>query len=520
MGSDIKMAMEIHEAFSKTSIDLTKLKDNSGNNVFKTEEEMWGTLNPFFTTLERVRPGLRDVFMNILSLFPITEEDGVNLGSRLEKSLTSWEEHVDFDDDEGKFYTTIEWKGIVVGVFLRKNWPFKSIKRVEATVTDLKRCFDEFQEESQEPEDQENYQWLIDAEVTASGESRRARLRQRLPWDLTNDKTVQGIAALYKDVMEITEEINQFFKNRLTEIFPRALRLSGQEDYPLSGYLGFSYVKYWISLQFRNRTAPRNLIDRVKSLVSEAEVDDFEKLLDIPLEVCSLLKQLKRKEAISTGGTQEVVDLEKELVRSLLGKCKTSKIDEVSFLGRIQAAEGRLITMSEVQRRISNIYAEHKARRQYEGPTLRHKTANLGHAQTGATKHSDHPSSEPGSSGARHGRNNHEPGRGFQHGRHRGSDSRGGGWRDSQSLPDGNPIRPMVTLIGEDNGEIPHAADRKNSKRCRREKKATAAAKELHHTGNTMGEVASIQEGREPIVGDEGGCNQVAEDDESTGRAL
>jgi len=49
MGSDIKMAMEIHEAFSKTSIDLTKLKENSGNNVFKTEEEMWGTLNPFFT---------------------------------------------------------------------------------------------------------------------------------------------------------------------------------------------------------------------------------------------------------------------------------------------------------------------------------------------------------------------------------------------------------------------------------------------------------------------------------------
>lgn len=82
------------------------------------------------------------------------------------------------------------------------------------------------------------------------------------------------------------------------------------------------------------------------------------------------------------------------------------------------------------------------------------------------------------------------------------------------------PGRLMVTLIGEDNGEIPHAADRKNSKRCRREKKATAAAKELHHTGNTMGEVASIQEGREPIVGDEGGCNQVAEDDESTGRAL
>jgi len=253
-----------------------------------------------------------------------------------------------------------------------------------------------------------------------------------LPWDLTNEKTAQGIAVLYKDVMEVSEEVNQFFKNRLTEIFPRALRLSGQEDYPLSGYLGFSYVKYRISLQFRNRSAPRNLIDRVKTLVSEAEVDDFEKLLDIPLEVCSLLKQLKRKETLSAGSNHsEAVDLEKELVRNLLGKCMTSKIDEVSFLGRIQAAEGRLITMSEVQRRISNIYAEHQARRQYEVlPTLRHKTVN--HAQAGqVSNHSDHPSPESGSSGARHGRHN-DVGRGSQHGGHRGSEPRGGGWRDSQ----------------------------------------------------------------------------------------
>ena len=82
--------MEIHEAFSKTSIDLTKLKDNSATNMFKTEEEMWSTLNPFFTTdsNETVRPGLREVFMNILSLFPITEEDVGDLGSGLEKSLT------------------------------------------------------------------------------------------------------------------------------------------------------------------------------------------------------------------------------------------------------------------------------------------------------------------------------------------------------------------------------------------------------------------------------------------------
>ena len=78
--------------------------------MYKTEEEMWSTLNPFFTTLERVRPGLREVLMNILSLFPITEEDVGDLGSRLEKSHTSWGEHVDFDDDEGNFYTTLEWK--------------------------------------------------------------------------------------------------------------------------------------------------------------------------------------------------------------------------------------------------------------------------------------------------------------------------------------------------------------------------------------------------------------------------
>ena len=193
MTSDIKMAMEIHEAFSKTSIDLTKLKDNSATNMYKTEEEMWSTLNPFFTTLERVRPGLREVFMNILSLFPITEEDVGDLGSGLEKSLTSWEEHVDFDDDEGNFYTTLEWKACVVGSFIKKGWPFRSIKRIESTVTDLKRCLGEFQEEQED--DQDTYQWMIDAEVTqaTSMERRRARLKQRLPWDLTNDKTAQGI---------------------------------------------------------------------------------------------------------------------------------------------------------------------------------------------------------------------------------------------------------------------------------------------------------------------------------------
>jgi len=143
------------------------LKDNSTSmTAFKTEEEMWCTLNPFLTTLGRVRPGLREVFMSILSLFPITEEDAKNLDSRLERSLTAWEEHEDFNDDEGKFYSTLEWKGCVVATFIKKGWPFRSIKRIESTVTDLKRSLDEFQEEQEE--DRENCQWLIDAEVTTS----------------------------------------------------------------------------------------------------------------------------------------------------------------------------------------------------------------------------------------------------------------------------------------------------------------------------------------------------------------
>ena len=88
-----------------------------------------------------------------------------------------------------------------------------------------------------------------------------------------------------------------------------------------------------------------------------------------------------------------------------------------------------------------------------------------------------------------------------------------------------SPILPgRLMEISEVNhsGDIPHGADRKNRRRCSREEEATAAARELHHTDNTMGEVASIQEGREPIVTVVGevGCNQVAEDDESNGRVL
>ena len=73
----------------------------------------------------------------------------------------------------------------VVGSFIRKGWPFRSVKRIESTVTDLKRCLGEFQEEQPE-DDQDTHQWVIDAEVTqaTSVERRRASLKQRLPWDL------------------------------------------------------------------------------------------------------------------------------------------------------------------------------------------------------------------------------------------------------------------------------------------------------------------------------------------------
>ena len=57
----------------------------------------------------------------------------------------------------------------------------------------------------------------------------------------------------------------------------------------------------------------------------------LEKLLDVPLQVCTLLKQLKRPKDAISGRIQEIDDLERELVRRFLGKCKTSKIDEVSF---------------------------------------------------------------------------------------------------------------------------------------------------------------------------------------------
>ena len=416
MSTDIRLAIEIHEAFSKTNIDLSRLKDNVAVNTFKTEEEMWTTLNPFFTTLGRVRPGLpREVFMNVLSLFPIMEEELEDMGSGLEKSLTAWDEHGTSNEGGEKYYSTLEWKASVVGSFIRKGWPFRSIKRIESTVIDLKRSLDEFQEEQEE--DQDQLQWLVDqdADVTDREEIRRARLRQRLPWDLANDRTAQGITSLYKDIMEITEEINQFFKNRLTDIFPGALRLA-KEDYPLSGYLGFAYIRYWISLQFKNRTAPRNLIDLAKTLVAEAEVDDLEKLLDVPLQVCTLLKQLKRPKDAISGRIQEVDDLERELVRSFLGKCKTSKIDEVSFLGKMQAAEGNVVTMVEVQRRISNIYADYKARRQYGAPGVP-RQATVNNAQV-------MPSPEVSSN----------IGRG-SYGRQRGSDSRGRGGHQNWRQP-------------------------------------------------------------------------------------
>ena len=95
------------------------------------------------------------------------------------------------------------------------------------------------------------------------------------------------VAVLYrsKDVMEVTEEINQFFKSRLTEIFPRALRLSpGPGAGPLKilnspgsirGSVGIPRIFLCEILDITSiqesfsTEGPRNLIDRVKNLVSE-----------------------------------------------------------------------------------------------------------------------------------------------------------------------------------------------------------------------------------------------------------
>ena len=52
------------------------------------------------------RIAAREVFMNVLSLFPITEEEIEDMGSGLEKSLTAWDEHGTSNEGSEKKSTT------------------------------------------------------------------------------------------------------------------------------------------------------------------------------------------------------------------------------------------------------------------------------------------------------------------------------------------------------------------------------------------------------------------------------